>query len=178
MSDHLGDRVAALVDGELDHASRERVLAHLAHCPPCRTEVDAQRRLKASLLELGRAPLPPSEALAARLLALPDQPSPAAPERRSLPGHLPRGPRRPGSRAGSRRPAPSARTLKRRGAAAGAFVALGLVSALALGNPSSSQGPSVPVDPASDVFVADFVTTTTEVQQPAFARLVPPPSGR
>jgi len=45
----LGDVAAALVDGELDHAARERAHRHLAHCGPCRAEVDAQRRLKARL---------------------------------------------------------------------------------------------------------------------------------
>ncbi|MCW2665169.1 MAG: hypothetical protein JWN57_131, partial [Frankiales bacterium] len=73
-SDHLGDRVAALVDGQLDHPSRERLLAHLAHCAPCRTQVEAQRRLKASLRELGARPMLPSDELTARLLALPSQP--------------------------------------------------------------------------------------------------------
>ncbi|MFF9901752.1 anti-sigma factor family protein, partial [Streptomyces longispororuber] len=43
---HLGDRLAALVDGELGHEARERVLAHLATCCKCKAEADAQRRLK------------------------------------------------------------------------------------------------------------------------------------
>ena len=43
---HLGDRLAALVDGELGHDARERVLAHLATCAKCKAEADAQRRLK------------------------------------------------------------------------------------------------------------------------------------
>ncbi|WP_349632444.1 anti-sigma factor family protein [Streptomyces lydicamycinicus] len=43
---HLGDRLAALVDGELGHDARERVLAHLATCGKCKAEADAQRRLK------------------------------------------------------------------------------------------------------------------------------------
>lgn len=178
-TDHLGDRVAALVDGQLDHASRERLLAHLAHCAPCRTEVDAQRRLKASLLELGGRPMAPSDELIARLLALPSQPLLAEPDRGPLPVSLPRGSRRPGSRRpGARRPAAGPGARRRRSAAAGALVALGLVSALALGQPAA-EGPSVPVDPASDVFVADFVTTTTDLKQPAYARMVPSsPSGR
>ncbi|MET7613373.1 zf-HC2 domain-containing protein, partial [Streptomyces seoulensis] len=33
---HLGDRLSALVDGELGHESRDRVLAHLATCCRCR----------------------------------------------------------------------------------------------------------------------------------------------
>ncbi|MFJ5775920.1 anti-sigma factor family protein [Streptomyces sp. NPDC093094] len=66
---HLGDRLAALVDGELGHETRERVLAHLATCPKCKAEVDAQRRLKNVFAEA--APPPPSESLLARLQGLP-----------------------------------------------------------------------------------------------------------
>ncbi|MEV0318760.1 anti-sigma factor family protein [Streptomyces sp. NPDC050658] len=66
---HLGDRLAALVDGELGHDARERVLAHLATCPKCKTEADAQRRLKSVFAEV--APPPPSESFLARLQGLP-----------------------------------------------------------------------------------------------------------
>ncbi|MER5180376.1 zf-HC2 domain-containing protein [Streptomyces sp. NPDC002896] len=66
---HLGDRLAALVDGELGHDSRERVLAHLATCPKCKAEADAQRRLKNVFAEV--APPPPSETFLARLQGLP-----------------------------------------------------------------------------------------------------------
>ncbi|MEE1939203.1 zf-HC2 domain-containing protein [Streptomyces sp. TRM 70361] len=66
---HLGDRLAALVDGELGHETRERVLAHLATCHACKTEADAQRRLKSVFAET--APPPPSEGLLARLQGLP-----------------------------------------------------------------------------------------------------------
>jgi anti-sigma factor RsiW len=69
---HLGDRLAALVDGELNHDARERVLAHLATCPRCKTEADAQRRLKSVFAET--APPPPSEGLLARLQGLPGGP--------------------------------------------------------------------------------------------------------
>lgn len=66
---HLGDRLSALVDGELGHDTRERVLAHVATCPKCRAEVDAQRRLKNVFAEV--APPPPSESFLARLQGLP-----------------------------------------------------------------------------------------------------------
>lgn len=54
---HLGDRLAALVDGELKHDVRDRVLAHLATCPKCKAEADAQRRLKNVFAQ--SAPPPP-----------------------------------------------------------------------------------------------------------------------
>ncbi|MEV5505902.1 zf-HC2 domain-containing protein [Streptomyces orinoci] len=66
---HLGDRLAALVDGELGHDTRERVLAHLATCWKCKAEADAQRRLKSVFAEA--APPPLSAELLARLQGLP-----------------------------------------------------------------------------------------------------------
>ncbi|WP_030929266.1 anti-sigma factor family protein [Streptomyces sp. NRRL S-646] len=66
---HLGDRLSALVDGELGHDSRERVLAHLATCARCKAEADAQRQLKNVFAEA--APPPPSESFLARLQGLP-----------------------------------------------------------------------------------------------------------
>ncbi|WP_433545833.1 anti-sigma factor family protein [Streptomyces sp. CA-294286] len=66
---HLGDRLAALVDGELGHDSRERVLAHLATCAKCKAEADAQRRLKDVFAHT--ASPAPSEGFLARLQGLP-----------------------------------------------------------------------------------------------------------
>nr|WP_203730631.1 anti-sigma factor [Streptomyces sp. SID12501] len=65
----MGDRLSALVDGELGHETRERVLAHLATCAKCKAEADAQRRLKNVFAEM--APPPPSESFLARLQGLP-----------------------------------------------------------------------------------------------------------
>ncbi|MER5769241.1 zf-HC2 domain-containing protein [Streptomyces sp. NPDC001985] len=69
---HLGDRLAALVDGELKHDARDRVLAHLATCSKCKAEADAQRRLKDVFAR--SAPPSPSEGLLARLQGLPAGP--------------------------------------------------------------------------------------------------------
>ncbi|RCV55844.1 zf-HC2 domain-containing protein [Marinitenerispora sediminis] len=54
---HLGERMSALVDGELGHAERERALSHLAACESCRFEAEMLRRLKRRLNGLG-APEP------------------------------------------------------------------------------------------------------------------------
>ncbi|TXS56769.1 anti-sigma factor family protein [Streptomyces sp. t39] len=70
---HLGDRLAALVDGELGHDARDRVLAHLATCHKCKAEADAQRRLKSVFAQ--SAPPPLSEGLLARLQGLPAEPA-------------------------------------------------------------------------------------------------------
>ncbi|GAA0307564.1 hypothetical protein GCM10010302_52880 [Streptomyces polychromogenes] len=85
---HLGDRLAALVDGELEHDARERVLAHLATCARCKAEADAQRRLKTLFVE--SAPPPLSAGLLARLQGLPG----AGPEG---PAGPPAGPGGPGA---------------------------------------------------------------------------------
>ncbi|WBB63285.1 anti-sigma factor [Streptomyces sp. WMMC500] len=66
---HLGEALAALVDGELPHDARDRVLAHLATCPRCKAEADEQRRLKSVFS--AAAPPPPSDGLLARLENLP-----------------------------------------------------------------------------------------------------------
>jgi len=65
---HLGQRLSALIDGELSHAQRERVLAHLARCEPCRSEAAALRVLKQRMHALGEATA--NTALTDRLVAL------------------------------------------------------------------------------------------------------------
>jgi len=49
---HLGERLSALVDGELDGAERDKATAHLAHCAECRAEAAALRDLKRQLRSL------------------------------------------------------------------------------------------------------------------------------
>ncbi|MFE0641467.1 anti-sigma factor family protein [Streptomyces sp. NPDC058877] len=79
---HLGDRLAALVDGELGHDARERVLSHLATCARCKAEADAQRSLKSVFAST--APPPPSEGFLARLQGLPGGPGETGGPRGSL----------------------------------------------------------------------------------------------
>ncbi|HTP16427.1 MAG TPA: anti-sigma factor [Streptosporangiaceae bacterium] len=50
---HLGQRLSALIDGELDPAERDRVLVHLAKCDSCRGEAVALRTLKRRISALG-----------------------------------------------------------------------------------------------------------------------------
>lgn len=157
----LGDVVAALVDGELDHAARERAQRHLAHCDACRAEVDVQRRLKARLSGACREPAP-SDALTARLLGLrPGDDAlggPSAPPARPV-SLRPAGGPRPSSPL-TRSPLTRRRGLRRRAALGSAVAVLGVV--LALGGPQLS-GPSTPVDPGTNTFVVDFVSSTSDV---------------
>lgn len=164
----LGDVVAALVDGELDHDARERAQSHLLHCQGCRAEAEAQRRQKAQLAGLA-APAPAVE-LTARLLALqapgtalPTGPFPAS---RPFPApSRPAGAGRPAVAAAATGPAGLRSTLRRhrRRAAVGSSLAvLGVGVLIALGGPQG--GASVaPVDPAGDGFVVDHVNRTVEV---------------
>jgi anti-sigma factor RsiW len=65
---HLGERLTALVDGELGHDERDRALAHLAACEQCRGEADTLRRLKSRLRSLDDVGAPTN--LIGRLRAL------------------------------------------------------------------------------------------------------------
>ena len=164
----LGDVAAALVDGELDHAARERAQRHLANCAACRAEVDAQRRLKARLTGL-RTDLPaPDQDLTTRLLALSaagsdvdgsDVASSDVVRASPVGSRHPRGARPlPLAPAGVR---PRGRRLRRRATAGAGLLVLGLTAAFALGG-APPQSPSTPVDPGTDVFVTEFVSTTSD----------------
>jgi hypothetical protein len=52
---HLGQRLSALIDGELLGSERERVLLHMGRCGSCRDEVAALRMLKRRLSAVGEA---------------------------------------------------------------------------------------------------------------------------
>lgn len=84
---HLGEKVSALVDGQLSLEATERAHAHLACCRPCRDLVEGERQMKARLSCL---PAPELGAdLVGRLLALGGPSGPLPPR----PGHVPGSPR-------------------------------------------------------------------------------------
>jgi anti-sigma factor RsiW len=90
--------LSSLVDGELDHDSRDQLLAHLAHCDECRGAVEASRRVKSAVASL---PDPvPSESFVTSLIQLADPQPPAPP---APPAATPRRRVRPG-RAGRTAP--------------------------------------------------------------------------
>lgn len=150
MSAHLGRALSAYVDGELDHARREEVAVHLAHCQQCRDEAAVLRRVKGALRTDGALPAP--DDLAARVLAATaasSQPAfvqPSFSARRPAPRRLPRV--EPG--------------LARRTAVGAGAVALGVGAALALAGPPP-QPPVAPVDPGSTGLVISHVSTANEV---------------
>ena len=156
-----GELLSGLVDGELAHDVRERVLSHLLGCPPCRAEVDGLRALKARLSWAGAETPLPDTAFTQRLLGLavpgvePLQRTPASA------GSVRPVSVRPAARAGGAPRPASARRVRRR-TVGGALVALGLTTAFVLGGAPSRES-DLPVDPATDSFVTDFVDATTEV---------------
>ena len=139
MTRHLGERLSALIDGELSDAQRERVLAHLAKCDDCRQEAAALRLLKRRMHSLGEAAA--ADALTWRLLALVPARGPGAPV-----DHV---------TAGRRRRAWSL-------AAAGVLAAgLGLAAAVFVAGGDRPAGPRVV--PAVDVFMVQHAITTGQV---------------
>jgi anti-sigma factor RsiW len=155
---HLGDEIAALVDGELTHDARDRALAHLARCDSCRAAVDAERRTKATLAGLGETTVPP--ALAARLRDIPAE--------QSLPARFGHGRAwLPSRRKDSRGPAggrparvPRRRRRRVRVAASGAVLVGAAAAAFAVGGgPSDDRS----VTPQMDRFGVEHVAVTPEV---------------
>jgi anti-sigma factor RsiW len=66
---HVGQRLSALIDGELDGEGRDRVLVHLAKCESCRAEAVALRTLKRRMNALG-GDAEADSALTGRLMGL------------------------------------------------------------------------------------------------------------
>ncbi|GAA3943371.1 hypothetical protein GCM10023085_26500 [Actinomadura viridis] len=182
----LGERLTALVDGELGHAERDRALAHLAGCARCRAEADSLRSLKNRLRGLGDIPVAedpdalPTNDFMARLRGLgdpggtgggPDDP-PATGRSRPDPAAPPPARRsrdeRPGGRAADTRPlarpvpaGPDDARPARRYLAVGAatlVIGLGAASYAAGGH---QQAPAV--SPAFDRFAVEHALTSGDV---------------
>jgi anti-sigma factor RsiW len=144
---HLGHRLSALIDGELDAVERDRVLVHLAGCEPCREEAVALRTLKRRMNALGEAAA--DAALTRRLIGLARPGSAASPGQagpRPWPVSEPLGSERGGREA---RPA----WYVTIGATAVVLVGVGTAAFLA-GGGTGQPGPSGPqVTPAVDTYL-------------------------
>jgi hypothetical protein len=143
MSHHLGQRISALIDGELSDSERDRVLAHIAGCDDCRQEAVALRALKQRMHSLGEAMV--DAALTGRLMAMampPDgRPWTARPPWRS------------------RGVFPAARMLTA-GILASAVAGLGAVAFFAGGE---QQAPGPKVTPAVDTFLVQHAIVTGDL---------------
>ena len=144
---HLGHRLSALIDGELDAVERDRVLVHLAGCEPCREEAVALRTLKRRMNALGEAAA--DAALTRRLIGLAHPGGTASPGQagpRPWPASKPLGSERGGREA---RPA----WYVTFGATAVVLVGVGTAAFLA-GGGTGQPGPSGPqITPAVDTYL-------------------------
>lgn len=140
---HLGQRISALIDGELTDAERDRVLTHLAGCDECRQEAVALRALKQRMHSLGEAMV--DAALTGRLMAM------AAPgEDSGWPGRAPWRPRT----------AFPATWLLTAGLLASAMTGLGATAFFAGGEP---QTPGPKVTPAVGTFLVQHAVVTGDM---------------
>ena len=160
---HLGDRLSALVDGELGGAERDRAHAHLAACEQCRTEAAELRALKQKLRAL-MADAPAEAAMTRRLIAMTGPGGPLPPRRRLLrviPG------RRPAAGPLSTRP-PRSGTRRRRYLVLGTvslIVGLGTAAFTAGGGGDAAPGPRI--TPPVEMYSVEHAITTGEVPFPA-----------
>jgi anti-sigma factor RsiW len=143
---HLGHRLSALIDGELDAVERDRVLVHLAGCELCREEAVALRTLKRRMNALGEAAA--DAELTRRLidLAHPGAASPGQAGPRPWPASVPLG-----SERGGRDPRPAWYVTI--GATAVVLAGVGTAAFLA-GGGTEQPGPSGPrIAPAVDTYL-------------------------
>ena len=163
---HLGDRLSALVDGELDGAELDRAHAHLAGCLQCRAEAAELRALKQKLRGLLDG-APAEAAMTRRLIAMTGPGGPLPPRHRLLrvvPG------RRPGSGP------PAARPASRRswaGARRRRYLVLGTVSlVVSLGTAAFTAGgggdaaPGPKITPQVEMYSVEHAITTGGVPLP------------
>jgi anti-sigma factor RsiW len=155
---HLGDRLSALIDGELDGAERDRAFAHLASCERCRTEAAELRALKRKLRALISG-APAEAAMTRRLIAMTGPGGPLPPRRRLL--RLAPGPRS-AARRKNRRPGPRGPVRRR-------YLVLGTVSlvvglgtaAFTVGGGEAAPGPRI--TPPVEMYSVEHAITTGEV---------------
>jgi anti-sigma factor RsiW len=152
---HLGQRLSALIDGELDGSERERVLLHMTRCDSCRDEVAALRMLKRRMSAFGEGGSSAGAGLTGRLIGLsalaslqeredsePQEPPGPWPDH-PVGGSPGRGPANPEQRAGRYFLA---------GSLAIFLAGLGTAAVIA-GGESQPQAPTLPVRPSVDVMV-------------------------
>jgi anti-sigma factor RsiW len=151
---HLGDRLSALVDDELDGAERDRAHAHLASCEQCRIEAAELRALKQRLRGLTSG-APAEAAMTRRLIAMTGPGGPLPPRRRLLRLAPPsRETRRPGPRGPARR-----RYLVL--ATASLVVGLGTAAFTVGGSSGATPGPRI--TPPVEMYSVQHAITTGEV---------------
>jgi anti-sigma factor RsiW len=160
---HLGDRLSALIDGELDGAERDRAYAHLAGCERCRAEAADLRALKKKLRTL-RTGAPAEAAIAGRLIAMAGPGGPPPPRRRLRAGLIPGPGARPAIARGPHRPPWPRSARRRRHLMIGGIclvVGLGTAAFTAGGGGTAEPGPRI--TPPMEMYSVEHAITTGEV---------------
>jgi anti-sigma factor RsiW len=139
---HLGQRLSALVDGELESDERDRVLLHLARCGWCRDEAAALRTLKRRMNALGETAA--GAGLTGRLMDLSARDGEAWPETGTP---WPSG-------SGSRAEAARAGRYFLAGSVAIFLAGLGTAAFIAGGDPQA-QAPAPSITPSVDVYLLE-----------------------
>jgi anti-sigma factor RsiW len=160
---HLGDRLSALVDGELDGAERDRAHAHLASCEQCRAEATGLRALKAKLSGLPDG-APAEAAITQRLIAMTGPGGPLPSRRRLLPGGRPAGRRSP-ARPGTRRHRMSRHRRYLVLTTMSLVVGLGTAAFTAGGGGDAAPGPRI--TPQVEMYSVEHAIDTGSVPFPA-----------
>jgi anti-sigma factor RsiW len=169
---HLGQRLSALIDGELEGSERERVLLHMARCGSCRDEVASLRLLKRRMTALG-GEADAGARLTGRLIGLSESamaargpmaeaawPPPQPPGGWGFPDH------------GGK---PDQRTGRYFLAGSVAVFLAGLgTAAFIAGGEAQAQAPSLPVTPSVDVLVVPHELVNSTVSRPARDRAARP----
>jgi anti-sigma factor RsiW len=155
---HLGDRLSALVDGELDGAERDRAHAHLASCEQCRTEAAELRALKRRLRAL-MDDAPAEAAMTRRLIAMTGPGGPLPPRRRLL-----RLAPRPRPATGRETRRPPRHPVRRRYLVLGtALLIVGLGTAAFTAGGGGPVAPGPRITPPVQMYSVEHAITTGEV---------------
>ena len=150
---HLGERLSALVDGELDGAERDRAYAHLAGCESCRAEAAELRALKQKLSRL--LPRAPAEAaMTRRLIAMTGPGGPIPPRRRLL---------RRAPRTEIRRPGPRGPVRRRYVVLGAVSLVIGLSTAAFTAGGGGEASPGPRITPPVQMYSVEHAITTGEV---------------
>jgi anti-sigma factor RsiW len=163
---HLGERLSALIDGELSGSDLDRANAHLAACKDCRDEAFTLRLLKRELRALGEAPQ--DAEMVAKLMAMAGPGGPIPPRRPARGGHG--APWRRAALPGSRWPIssrPGSLRSRRRYAVAGVLgIAMIGISAAAFNAGGGNAVPAPRVTPPMEIYSVEHAITTGDVPIP------------